>query len=83
MRARSTILKVFLITILSSLLLQGCYGGDTGRTWFNLPSIAVRVQSNGALSAYGIPIPAVLPQDLLGQFHAANIQQLEVRIGYN
>lgn len=57
-------------------------GGETGRTWFNLPSVPVQVDANGVASVFGFNV-AALPPTLVQQLQAANVQQLDVRWGNN
>lgn len=77
--------KVLLTALFVSLIVVSCTGGgSSGKTWFNLPSIALKVQQNGTATAYGIPVNAVLLQpDMLQQLQAADVQRVEARWGYN
>ena len=43
MQAKPKILKIFLVALIASLLLGACYGGSTGRVWFNLPSLPIHL----------------------------------------
>lgn len=84
MQAKPRIWKVLVTALIVSLLLGSCGGGTTGKTWFNLPSIALKIQPNGSATAYGIPIPAALLQPAqIAMLQGANVQRLEVRWGYN
>jgi hypothetical protein len=83
MQAKPKILKVFLVALIASLLLGACYGGDSGRVWFNLPSLPLRLDSNGAATIYGLPAGAILPAAQVQQFQSGDIQKLEARTGYN
>ena len=83
MQAKPKILKVFLVALIASLLLGACYGGSSERVWFNLPSLPLRLDSNGAASLYGLPVGAILPATQVQQFQAGDIQKLEARAGYN
>lgn len=76
---------VVLSVMLLTLVLGACTGGGTsGKTWFNLPAAAIKIQPNGTANAYGIPInQVVLPPATIQQLQAANVQQAEVRWGYN
>jgi len=82
MQAKPKILKIFVVALILSLMLTACFGGGTtGSTWFNLPSIPLKVQDNGSVTVFGLAVmnnPA-----LLDQLRTANVQKLEVRIGYN
>ncbi len=82
MQAKPKILKIFVVALILSLILTACGGGTTGSTWFNLPSLPVKLQADGSMSVFGL---AVTPPNaaLLQQLQSANIQKLEVRIGYN
>ena len=84
MQAKPRIARILVIALIVSLLLGACGGGDTGRTWFNLPAIAVRVQPDGTAKIWGFNLGAVILQPAqLQQFQAGGMQQLLVRIGYN
>ncbi|MCB0128946.1 MAG: hypothetical protein KDE58_42060, partial [Caldilineaceae bacterium] len=81
MQAKPKILKIFVVALILSLMLAACGGDTTGSTWFNLPSIPVKVQENGNVTVFGLAVmnnPA-----LLEQLRTASVQKLEVRIGYN
>lgn len=83
MQAKPKIIRVLVVALITSLILTACFGGGTtGSTWFNLPSIPVKVQPDGSMTLFGLPVLAANPT-LLQQLQAANIQKLEVRIGYN
>ncbi len=76
----------WIVLILASVMLtlSACGGGSTGSTWFNLPSVPVRVQADGSATVFGLPAaPAGALSAQLPQLQAANIQKLEVRPGYN
>lgn len=77
--------KVLLTALFVSLIVVSCTGGGTsGKTWFNLPAIALKVQPNGTANAYGIPVNVVLLQPaMLQQLQSANVQRIEARWGYN
>jgi len=47
MQAKPKILKIFLVALMASLVLGACGGGTTGSTWFNLPSIPVKIGADG------------------------------------
>jgi hypothetical protein len=83
MQARPKIVKILVVALLVSLILAACGGGSTGKTWFNLPSARVRIQPDGAMRVYGFNVGYFPQPALIQQLQAANIQQLEVRIGYN
>jgi len=82
MQAKPKILKIFVVALILSLILTACGGGTTGSTWFNLPSLPVKLQADGSMSVFGL---SVTPPNaaLLQQLQTADIQKLEVRIGYN
>lgn len=76
----------WMVLILAAVMLtlSACGGGNTGSTWFNLPSIPVRVQADGSATVFGFTAaPAGALSAQLPQLQAANIQKLEVRPGYN
>lgn len=71
------------VALMATLALSACGGGTSGSTWFNLPSIPVKVQPDGTAKVFGIGLGAVLPPATVQQLQGANVQQLEVRAGYN
>lgn len=84
MQAKGRTLRTILAVLVISLVLGACgSGGDGGSTWFNLPSVPVKVDANGNGSVLGFQIRPILQQPLLDQFAAAGVDVLEVRIGYN
>lgn len=83
MQARPKIVKILVVALLVSLILAACGGGSTGKTWFNLPSAIVRIQPDGTMRVWGLNVGYFPQPALIQQLQAANIQQLEVRIGYN
>ena len=83
MQERPKILKILLVALIASLLLGGCYGGSSGRVWFNVPSVPIRVDNSGVASVYGISLGAILPAAQIQQWSDGGIQKLEARIGYN
>jgi hypothetical protein len=92
MRARSKTSKIFGVVLIASLLLSTLgvspaaaqnQGGEAGSTWFNLPSIPLRIDPNGAASVAGFNIGPVLPSAIVQQLQGAGIQKLEVRVGHN
>ncbi|HXF64066.1 MAG TPA: hypothetical protein VNK95_20740 [Caldilineaceae bacterium] len=83
MQAKPKIVQILVVALIVSLLLGACGGGTSGRTWFNLPSAKLHVQPDGTARAFGLNLGAVVPATLVQQLQSANIQKLEVRIGYN
>ena len=85
MQAKPKFLHIFLVTLVASLFLSACTGGgDSGSTWFNLPSVKVKVQEDGTAKVYGLPVNSVVLQpEVVAQLQAADVQQLELRTGYN
>ncbi len=89
MRARSLFrVKFILLLSLAALLLGSCTGGgSTGSTWFNLPSVTLKVADDGdTLRAFGLPVSSLSATGIkstMDQLAAAGTQELEVRIGYN
>lgn len=76
------LLVVALILAVALWFFASSRGGETGRTWFNLPSVPVEVGANGVASVFGFNV-AALPPNLVQQFQAANWQQVNVRWGNN
>lgn len=74
---------VILVVSIAAFLLTACGGGSTGATWFNLPSIPVRIQEDGSAEVAGINVGPVLAPEQVEQLQNANIQELETRVGYN
>lgn len=84
MQVRPKIVQIFAVTLIVSLILGACGGGTTGSTWFNLPSAKVHVQADGTARVWGYNVGYIgLTPALIQQLQSANIQELEVRIGYN
>ena len=78
------LLRRFIVVLVFILALGACAGGgDGGSTWFNLPSVPIRVDGNGYGTALGFPAGPILQQPMLDQFAAAGVDVLEVRIGYH
>lgn len=82
MQTNPRFVRICVIALTVSLLLSACGGGTTGSTWFNLPSFPVTLQSDGSVSIFGLAVTRVDPT-LVQQLQSANVQKLEVRIGYN
>jgi hypothetical protein len=78
-------LRIFVAVLMTTLIIGACAGsGNQGSTWFNLPSIPISVDQNGNGTALGFPIGYIgLHPTLIGQLQAANVQQLELRVGNN
>ncbi len=89
MRARNLFrVKFILLLSLAALLLGSCTGGgSTGSTWFNLPSVTLKVADDGdTLQALGLPVSSLSATGIkstMDQLAAAGTRELEVRIGYN
>ncbi len=78
------LLRKFIIVLVFILVLGACNGGGGGgSTWFNLPSVPIRVDGNGFGTALGFPAGQILQQPMLDQLAAAGVDVLEVRIGYH
>jgi hypothetical protein len=76
------LLVVALILAVVMWFVASSRGGDTGRTWMNLPSVPVEVAPNGVASVFGFNV-AALPPNLIQQFQSANWQQVDLRWGNN
>ncbi len=83
MQLNPKIIKIFAVALVASLVLGACGGGTSGSTWFNLPSIPLRIQPDGSAKVFGFNIGPLLPPATLQQLQTANIQKLEIRLGYN
>ncbi len=82
MQARLKTLPVFLVGLATMLLLSACGGGDTGSTWFNVPSVPVQVEEDGSASLYGFNLGPVVDAAMVDQLQAAGVDKLDVRVGY-
>lgn len=82
MQGRHKLTHIFLVAFIVSLMLGGCSSG-AGTTWFNLPSIPVRIQPDGTAKVFGIGLGPILQPTMIQQLQAANVQKLEVRLGFN
>ena len=65
------------------MLLGACGGSGNGSTWFNLPSVPVKIQADGSAKVFGFNLGPVLTADQVTQLQTANIQQLNIRVGHN
>lgn len=81
MQATLRFTKICALALVVSLMVSACGGGTTGATWFNLPSIPVTLGTDGTLTLFGLPL--MTNPTLAQQLQSANIQKLEIRIGYN
>lgn len=79
--------KLIVFLCLAGLMLGACGGGTSGSTWFNLPSVTLRIGDDGdsvrvlglhvgALSSFGV-------KDMMDSLAAGGVGTLEVRLGYN
>jgi hypothetical protein len=88
--------RTVVAVLIASLILSACSGGgDSGSTMFNLPSVPVTVDQNGngtvlgfsipdfGIEDPGFPVDIALQPALIGQLQQANVQELEIRIGYH
>ena len=85
MQAKQGTLRTVVVVLIASLVLTACSGSNgQGSTWFNLPSIPVTLDAQGNASVLGFNLGYIgLQPSLIAQLQAANVQQLEVRIGHN
>jgi hypothetical protein len=82
MQAKPKIFVIFVVALTVSLILGACGGGTSGKTWFNLPSVNVRLQTDGTARVWGFNAGYVIDPGLIQQLQTANIQKLEIRAGY-
>lgn len=83
MQARPRNYQLVLLLIITAMLLGACGGSGAGSTWFNLPSVPVKIQADGSAKVFGFGLGPVLTADQVSQLQAANIQQLNIRVGHN
>jgi len=76
---------LILFMLAALFLLSACGGGNTGATWFNLPSVPVRMQEDGTAKLFGLALPvgAVMAPEQIQQLQGADLQALEARVGYD
>ncbi len=79
--------RLILLLCVASLALGACGGSSTGKTWFNLPSIALRVGDDGdSVRVLGLPIGTLSAfgiKDIADSLVTGGVKSLEVRLGYN
>ena len=85
MQAKLSYLRTVVAVLIASLVLSACSGnGEQGSTWFNFPSVPVDINADGTASVLGFNIGYIgLQPSLIAQLQAANVQELEIRIGHN
>lgn len=86
MQAKRKLLPILLVVMVAALLVAACGGGGGAagqeKTIFNLPGVPLNVNADGAVNLYGLPISGVaLPATLVQQLQAANVQELQMRVG--
>ncbi len=79
--------RLILLLCMASLALGACGGSSTGKTWFNLPSIALNVGDDGdSVRVLGLPVGTLSAfgiKDIADGLVAGGVKSLEVRLGYN
>ncbi len=79
--------RLILLLCIAGFALGACGGGSTGKTWFNLPSIALHVGDDGdSVRVLGLPVGTLSAfgiKDIADGLAAGGVRSLEVRLGYN
>lgn len=79
--------KLILFLCIASLGLGACGGATSGKTWFNLPSIALKVSDDGdSLRVLGLPVGTLTAfgiKSFADGLTDGGVKSLEVRMGYN
>lgn len=79
--------KLILLLCIASLALGACGGAGSEKTWFNLPSIALKVGGDGdSVNILGLPVTTLSSiglKDFVGTLDAGGIKSVEVRLGHN
>lgn len=85
MQVQTRTLRTVVAVLVISLMLSACSGGGSGgSTWFNLPSVPITLDANGNGKVLGFNIGYLgLQPAMIGQLQQANVQEIEVRIGYH
>ncbi len=83
MQAKRTFLPILLVVVFVVFVIAACSAGAGGqdKTWFNLPSVPVDIDANGAASVYGIGV-AQLPPEQVKLVQSLG-QKVELRAGAN
>ncbi len=85
MQVHKRTLRTVVAVLAISLVLSACSGGGGGgSTWFNLPSIPITLDANGNGKVLGFNIGYLgLQPAMIGQLQQANVQEIEIRVGYH
>lgn len=83
MQAKRTFLPILLVVVFVVFVIAACSAGAGGqdKTWFNLPSVPVDIDANGAASVYGIGVAQLPPEQV--QLIQSLGQKVELRAGAN
>lgn len=75
--------SIVLVLLIAAVILAACGTAGGSKTWFNLPSVPVKLQADGTARVFGINVGSVVQATLINQLETAGVQKLDVRTGSN